>query len=218
MSTRIRYLNFNDIDNHAKASYKHLYELLLDKVDMEWSRCPSSRPFVNSDQMPVKNLDMVLWRYLRFNIGQMPVSDSDLHFNKPVYAHVSVYTEETPRIRYTPEGVSESVDVQTGKVLWYKPFDKLDTSSKSAVTRRSWFRVVLLYYMMASGKVPQVRIDEAEFHATLKTVCWKLYGKEQTHQAHDALEHAKRPREDVNVPSSARAVKSMSMSSHVEAV
>jgi hypothetical protein len=210
MSTRIKQLSFSDVEKHAKASYKYLYELLPSAVEIEWTGDPSSRSFGNPDQMS--------FREFRFNIGHLIASDAGKLFNGKVYAHVTVYCEGTPRIRYTPVAVSDSVDAQTGKVLWYQPFDKLDTSSKGAATRNSWFHVMLLYYMLASGRISLIRMDEAGFHAILRTICWKLYGKEQLHQAPDALENAKRPREDVNVPSSARAVKSMSMSSHVEAV
>jgi hypothetical protein len=202
MGTRIEQFSFSDVDKHAKASYKYLYELLPSAVDIEWSRCPSSQPFAHQTYS----------REFSFNIGHLIASDIDTPLDKKVYAHVIVYCEGTPRIWYTPEAVSDSVDAQTGKVVWYKPFDKLDTSSKSAATRNPWFQIVLLYYMLASGKASLVRMDEAGFHAVLKTVCWKLYGKEQVHQAPDALENAKRDREDIDVPSSVRAVKSMSMS------
>jgi hypothetical protein len=209
MGTRIKQLSFSDVDKYAKASYKYLYELLPSAVEIKWTGGPPSRSFGNPDEMS--------FREFRFEIGHLIASDAGKLFNGMVYAHVTVYSEGTPRIRYTPEAVSYSVDAQTGKVLWYQPFDKLDTSSKSAATRNSWFQVMLLYYMLASGRISLIRMDEAGFHAVLKTVCWKLYGKEQVHQAPDALEHAKRPREDFSVPNSARAVKSMSMFSHIEA-
>jgi hypothetical protein len=94
----------------------------------------------------------------------------------------------------------------------------LDAPSKCSTTRRSWFKVVSLYYMLAHGEVPQVRMNETWFHATLKAVCRELYSQEQVTQPSNALGNAKRPREDDDVPSPARAVKSMSMSSHAEAV
>jgi hypothetical protein len=210
MSTSMKHLNFSDVDNHAKASYKSLYELLPSPIELEWSRCPSSNPFVYTDQMPS--------RYLRFNIGHLIVFDTDSHIDRKVYAHGTVCSEGIPRIRCTPKVASDSVGVQSGKVLWYKPFDKLDTSGKCSTTRRSWFQIVILYYMLASGEVPQVRINEAAFHANLKAFCWELYSKEQVNQAPNAPKKVKRPREDDNVSSPARAVKGMSMSSHVEAV
>jgi hypothetical protein len=218
MSTKAKWFNFSDIDNHAKASYKHLYELLPKKGYMEWSKCQSSNPFVNPDEMSLDDPDQVPGPYLRLNIGHLNASDTESHIDRKVYAHGTVSSEGYPRIRFTPQVASDSAGVQSGKVVWYKPFDKLDAPSKCSTTRRSWFKVVSLYYMLAHGEVPQVRMNETWFHATLKAVCRELYSQEQVTQPSNALGNAKRPREDDDVPSPARAVKSMSMSSHAEAV
>jgi hypothetical protein len=218
MSTRIEYVSFQSLDHDAKANYRILYERLPAPSTVEIES--STHPF-----QTIGNHGQESMLYFRLSIGHLIGSDTGPQLDKKVYAYVTMDKEGCSHVSYGPEAVSDTVDVQTGKVSWYAPFEDLDTSSKSAAIRSSRFQAVVLYYVLASGKVPLVRVDGVSFRATLKTVCWKLYKKEQIRQTQQqaevfkqatAPENTKRPREHDDIAGAARAARGTSIFSRDE--